>query len=149
MQNIYILIFLAILAGIVIPVQGALNSRLAGALDSPILSAFFSFAVGTVALFIYVLLSSTPIGNLASIKNAPPSAWTGGIFGAFFVASTIMLIPRLGVAVTFGIVVAGQMIFSVVIDHFGLLGSAVRPVSLARIGGIVLITIGAIVIRRY
>jgi len=149
MQNVYILILLAVIAGIVIPVQGALNTRLAGALDSPILSAFLSFAVGTAALFVYVILSGTPLGNLSNIKNAPPSAWTGGIFGAFFVASTIMLIPRLGVAVTFGIIVAGQMIFSVVIDHFGLLDSPVRPVSLARIGGIILITVGAIVIRRY
>lgn len=149
MQNIYILIALAILAGIAIPVQGALNTRLSGVLDSPILSAFFSFAVGTVALFIYVLLSGAPLGNFSSIKNAPPSALTGGLIGAFFVASTIMLIPRLGVAVTFGIVVAGQMIFSVVIDHFGLLGSPIRSVSLARVGGILLITVGAIIIRRY
>jgi transporter family-2 protein len=149
MQNIYILIALAILAGIAIPVQGALNTRLAGVLDSPILSAFFSFLVGTAALFVYVLLSGSPLGNLSSIKNAPASALTGGLFGAFFVASTIMLIPRLGVAVTFGIVVAGQMIFSVVIDNFGLLGSPVRSVSLARIGGILLITAGAIIIRRY
>lgn len=149
MQNIYILVLLAVAAGIVIPIQGALNTRLAGVLDSPILSAFFSFAVGTLALFIYLLLTGVPLGNLTSAKNAPPLALTGGIFGAFFVASTIMLIPRLGVAVTFGLVVAGQMLFSVVIDHFGLLGSPVTKVNWARLGGVLLITVGTIIIRRY
>jgi|SRR5690606_188430 len=149
MQNIYFLILLAIVAGIVIPIQGGVNTRLADVLNSPILSAFLSFAIGTLALFVYVLVSGTPLGGLANVKNAPPLALTGGIFGAFFVASTIMLIPRLGVAVTFGLVVAGQMLFSIVIDHFGLLGTPVTKANWARLGGVLLITVGTIIIRRY
>ena len=63
--------------------------------------------------------------------------------------ATLVLIPRLGVAMTFALVTAGQMIFTLVIDHYGLLGVPVREISLMRIGGIVLITAGVVLIRKF
>ncbi len=53
------------------PTQAAINNKLAMSVDSPILSAFISFAVGTVALFLYILATGIPLGNLHEAKNAP------------------------------------------------------------------------------
>lgn len=149
MSNIYLYILLALAAGAMMPTQAATNNRMAMVVGSPILSAFISFVVGTFALLAYVLISGIPIGNLASVREAPAIAWIGGFLGAFFVASAVTLVPRLGVAMTFSLIIAGQMLVTLVIDHFGLLGVPVKEVSLARVGGIVLITAGVVLIRRF
>ncbi len=122
---------------------------MAAFVDSPLLSAFLSFLVGTIALFVCILISGTPISNLLSAKNAPPIAWIGGLLGAFFVTAAVILVPRLGVAMTFSVLIAGQMIVTLIIDHFGLLGIEVRHVSWARITGILLITGGVVLIRKF
>ena len=131
------------------PTQAAMNNKMAAFVDSPVLSAFISFFVGTVALFLYILLSGVPLNNLFSAKEAPAVAWMGGLLGAFFVAAAVTLVPKLGVAMTFSVLIAGQMIITLFIDHFGLLGVPVKEMSIARIGGILLISAGVIIIRRF
>jgi len=81
--NNYFFIFLAILAGMAMPTQATVNSKLAESVSSPILAAFISFVVGTIALFVYILLTGVPLNNLAASKNAPPIVWIGGFLGAF------------------------------------------------------------------
>ncbi len=145
----YFFIILAVVAGVMMPTQAAINSKFADAVDSPVLAAFVSFFIGTIALFLYILATGIPLSNLADAKNASAVAWTGGILGAFFVASTVALVPRLGVALTFSLVIAGQMLITLVIDHFGLLGVSVKEISLPRFLGVTLITVGVILIRKF
>ena len=149
MSNTYFYLLIALLAGAMMPTQAATNNKMAAFVGSPILAAFVSFLVGTVALFVYVLLSGVPLANLAGVRDAPAIAWAGGLLGAFFVAAAVTLVPRLGVAMTFSLIIAGQMIVTLVIDHFGLLGVPVKEVSLARLGGILLITAGVVLSRRF
>lgn len=149
MSNNILFLLLAVLAGAMMPTQAATNNKMAAIVDSPILAAFISFLIGTIALFVYVLASGTPVANLAAVKDAPPVAWVGGLLGAFFVTMTIVLAPRLGVAMTFSLIIAGQMLVTIVIDHFGLLGVPVQPISLPRVAGILLITAGVVLIRRF
>jgi bacterial/archaeal transporter family-2 protein len=149
MSNTYFYLLLALAAGAMMPTQAATNNKMAVIVDSPILSAFISFFVGTIALLVYVLISGIPLGNIASAKEAPAIAWVGGLLGAFFVTAAVTLVPRLGVAMTFSLVIAGQMIVTLIIDHFGLLGVPVKEVSLARIGGILLISAGVVLIRKF
>lgn len=149
MSNTYFLILLALAAGAMMPTQAATNNKMALVVNSPVLSAFISFFVGTVALFIYLLISGVPLANISSTKEAPAIAWIGGLLGAFFVTAAVILVPRFGVALTFSLIIAGQMLVTLVIDHFGLLGVPVKEVSLARVGGILLITAGVVLIRRF
>lgn len=149
MSNIYFYLLLAVIAGAMMPTQAATNNKMAAIVDSPVLAALISFVVGTIALFAYVIASGTPLGNLAAVKDAPPIAWAGGLLGAFFVAAAVTLVPRLGVAMTFSLLIAGQMIVTLVIDHFGLLGVPVKEISLARVAGILLITAGVVLIRKF
>ncbi len=149
MSNAYLFMLLALVAGAMMPTQAAINNKLAVAVESPVLAAFISFVVGTVALLIYVVASGTPLGNIVSAKEAPPIVWIGGLLGAFFVTAAVVLVPRLGVAMTFSLIIAGQMLVTLVIDHFGLLGVPVKEVSLARVAGILLITAGVVLIRKF
>jgi bacterial/archaeal transporter family-2 protein len=148
-NNTYILMLVALVAGAMMPTQAATNNKMAAVLDSPILAAFLSFVIGTLALLIFTIASGNGISSLIAAKDAPPVAWIGGFLGAFFVTAAVMLVPRLGVAMTFSLIIAGQMLVTLVIDHFGLLGVPVKEVSLARVGGIVLITAGVVLIRRF
>lgn len=147
--NNYFFIILAILAGMAMPTQAVINSKLADSTGNPILAAFISFAVGTVALFLYILLTGIPLSDLATAKNAPPVAWIGGFLGAFFVSVMATIVPRTGVALTFSMAVAGQMLITLLIDHFGWLGVAEKPINLMRVLGAVLITGGVVMIRRF
>jgi len=147
--SVYFYLILALVAGAMMPTQAAINNKLAGYVASPISAAFISFIVGTVGLLVYVLATGTPLSNLLNIKDAPPIAWIGGLLGAFFVTCTVILAPRIGVAMTFSLIVAGQMLITLVLDHFGFLGLPVKEISLARIGGILLITAGVVIIRRF
>lgn len=149
MSNIYLLILIALVLGAVLPTQVAINTRLAVAVQSPLISAFISFLVGTIALLSYILIAGIPLSNASGVRNAPPIAWTGGVIGAFYVAMSIVLLPKLGVALTISLIIAGQMIMSLVIDHFGLFGVPVRELSLLRIAGVLLIVLGVVMIRKF
>lgn len=149
MSNTYLYLLIALLAGAMMPTQAATNSRMAAFVDSPILAAFISFFVGTAALFIYLLLAGVSLSNLSGVRDAPAVAWAGGLLGAFFVTAAVMLVPRMGVAMTFSLIVAGQMIITLAFDHFGLLGVEVKPVNWQRIVGVLLIIGGVVLIRRF
>jgi transporter family-2 protein len=147
--NNYIFIILAICAGFMMPTQGAVNTKLASYVESPVTAAFISFLVGTIALFFYMLLTGTPMSNFTNSKNAPAITWTGGLLGAFFVTAIAMTVPRLGVALTFSLAIAGQMLITLLIDHFGFLDVPVKEINIPRILGVILIVAGVIVVRRF
>ena len=132
------------------PTQAVVNSKLSASMgENPILAAFISFAVGTAALFVYILLTGVPLADLASAASAPPVAWIGGLLGAFFVSVMATVVPRIGVALAFSLAIGGQMIVTLLIDHFGWLGVPEKPLNLTRVLGAALITVGVILIRKF
>lgn len=149
MSNTYIYLLIALLAGAMMPTQAATNNKMAVFVDSPVLAALLSFLVGTIALLVYIFLTGVPLSNLSGVRDAPLIAWAGGLFGAFFVASTVVLVPRIGVAMTFSLVIAGQMLLTLLIDHFGVLGVPVKELTLPRLAGILMITGGVVLIRKF
>ena len=139
---------MALALGAVLPIQAAINARLAKTAGSPIMSAFVSFAVGTIALMLVLLLSGQfKFGFVNS--SSPWWIWTGGLLGIFFVAGIVVLLPRLGVVLSFSLVLAGQMFVAIVFDQFGWLGVAVREISPGKIVGSILLIIAVILIRKY
>ncbi len=141
-------IILALLSGAFLPIQAAFNTRLGKSIDSPVYASMISFIAGAVALVLYILLTRQTV-SLAGLKTVPAYAWLGGALGAFYVTAIILAFPRIGPALTFGLVVAGQMIISVLLDHFNILVAQQHSINPWRIFGIVLIIAGVIVIRKY
>ena len=142
-------IILAIAAGFCLPTQAGINYRLSMWALSPVLAAAISFAVGTVALVVYALILRLPLPALGSVKQYPWWIWTGGFLGAFLVAATVVLAPRLGAAAMVALIVLGQMIASVVLDHYGLIGYTIHPVNAWRIGGVLLLVGGVVLINTH
>lgn len=145
----WIFFLLALLAGVALPTQAAINNKLATAVQQPVLSALVSFLVGTVALLAYCLVTNVPLRAVMAAKNVSAVAWTGGLLGAYIVTATIILVPRMGVALTFSLIISGQMLVTLVLDHYGLLGVPIRSVNIPRVLGVLLIITGVILIRRF
>lgn len=134
-------------AGIALPVQFGINAQLATWLDSPVRAAFVSFLTGTIVLAGAAALVFKPLPSLARLGHAPWWVWLGGALGAFYVAGSIVAAPRLGAAALVAVIVAGQSLASVVVDHFGWVGFEPKDVSAGRIGGMVLVLAGAALVR--
>jgi transporter family-2 protein len=141
------LIGITLLAGAGLPLQAGINAQLIRWAGHAITSALVSFAVGTACLAVVALASRVPWP--AALAGAPAWAWMGGPIGAVFVAAAAVLAPKLGAAFFVGVVVAGQMVASILLDHFGVLGFARHPVSAMRLVGALLLVAGVALIRRF
>jgi len=144
-----ILIFITLAAGTVAPLQAGLNGKMGRAIGDPFYAALISFAVGTLGLFCYALITRVEFANIRHAANIHWTVWTAGLLGAFYVTAILILTPKLGSALTFGLIVAGQLGMALFLDHFGLLGLPVQVLSWQRLLGISLITAGVILIRKY
>lgn len=144
-----LILVLTLLAGCLMPVQPAINAVVAQWMHSAYLAAFFSFLTGTLVLGLVclVLRLSWPDGRI--LGSLPWWAWTAGAMGAFFVTMTILAIPRLGAMTVMALLVAGQMVMSMVMDHYGWLGIPAQPISPGRILGAMLLLSGVVLIRKF
>ena len=142
-------ILLAIAAGFCLPTQAGINAQLNLWSRSAILTATISFAVGTIGLAVYTLILRTPWPAEAGIARHPWWIWSGGLLGAFLVASTVVLAPKLGAASMISLIVAGQMLSSIVLDHFGWIGYPIHPINVFRMLGVVLLLGGVVLIRLF
>ena len=137
--TLYALTMLA--AGIGIPVLAALNAGLGKSLSSPIAATAILFSVALV-LACVVLVISGDIANFSRLSLAPKHFLLGGLFVAFYVLSITFVAPKFGVGNAVFFVLIGQMISAAAIDHFGLFGAQISPLSLYRASGIGLMAVG-------
>ncbi len=142
------LLLLAILVGIALPVQAGVNAQLRISLGHPLVAAFVSFLVGTLALGLLLVVLRIPLPGARTAAATPGWQWIGGLFGAAYIAAAVVLAPRLGAATMIAAIVAGQMLASVVLDHFGWVGFNVHVASPARIAGVILVIVGVHLIQR-
>lgn len=134
-------------AGAATALQAPINARMSGAVGSPVNAAFVSFLVGTVALGVLALaLQARP--DVTAARGLPAWAWLGGLCGAVFVVAATWGVPRLGVATTITLMVAGQLILSLALDHFGAFGVPQQPLNLTRVAGVALVIGGVLLVRR-
>jgi transporter family-2 protein len=141
-----LLLAFAIVAGAFLPLQAGSNARLAHFVGGAVRASAISFFVGTVVLFVVVALFTR---GGARPGDAPWWAWVGGALGAFYVTSTVVVPPRLGTTAFFGILVAAQLVTSVVADRFGWFGFQEREITPLRAVGIALLVSGALLVRLF
>jgi bacterial/archaeal transporter family-2 protein len=145
----WILLPIAFIAGVAFAVQFGVNAQLSNFIGSPLAAATVSFWVGAVALLAVSLIGRQPLPFGNTVTEAPWWTWTGGMLGAFVVVSSIILVPRIGAAATIGLVLAGQVVASIIIDHLGLLRVPVHELTAPRIAGAALIIAGVVLVQRF
>jgi transporter family-2 protein len=138
---------LALLAGALLPAQAAANALLAKRLGGPVWASVVSFAVGLLTLLLAAALITRRLPTLSSAAAGTPWwAWTGGAIGAAFVLTAAFTIPRIGAMNLICWSVAGQLLASVLIDRFGLLGLDAQPVPARRLLGLALVGVGMVLV---
>ncbi len=134
---------LAICAGLGITLQTTLNGQLAkGVGGDSVAAALFSFTAGAVCLGIFSLMRGGIVASLAAIPAQPWWSLLGGLLGAGALLSYVVLAPKIGLSALLGLAIAGQIISSLVIDHFALMGALERPVSLVKLAGVMVMLAG-------
>ncbi|HEY3960063.1 MAG TPA: DMT family transporter [Solirubrobacteraceae bacterium] len=135
-------------AGCLVGMQAPINARL-GRTVGAVQAATVSFTVGTLVLLIALTVVNGGFGSLAHIGRAPWWALLGGLCGAIFVTIAIVTVRTLGASGLSAAAITGQLVVSVAIDRFGLLGIAKQPIGASRIAGLVLLAAGvALVVRK-
>lgn len=140
-------IAVAAAVGLLLPLQALINARLGQATEGALFASFVSFAIGTAVLALALLAARTPLPGARTMAAQPAWVWTGGLIGAVYVLSATVLVPRLGAAGLICLVVTGQLIGSLLFDHFGVLGPE-RPADGWRLLGAALVAVGAVLVLR-
>jgi transporter family-2 protein len=142
---------LGVVAGAVLPLQGAVNARLRKDLDAPVTVAMVSFTVATITiatvLLVMLALRRTPTPALRPLARMPWWGWLGGLCAAAYVTTTFLLIPEIGAATTVALTVTGQQSFSAVIDNYGLFRMSRRALTSSRLAGLALLVAGSLVVQ--
>lgn len=139
---------IGVAAGACVALQAPINAQLAKGLGMPVAAAAISFFAGATALACITLLMAKTQGVSPDWRTpAPWLYFAGGCLGAIFVTVSILLTPRIGATAIMACFIAGQLGAGVLLDKFGVLGLAVRELSLGRIAGIVLLCTGVVLIR--
>jgi transporter family-2 protein len=140
-------VLLTAFTGGLVALQAPINSVLGRAIGTW-QAAFFSFAIGTLALGIIATLAK---GGLGQVSGARHLAWyylTGGLLGAAYITSVLVTVRSLGAGGVVAATIAGQLAISVVVDHFGLLGVGKQPIDVARVVGVTLLAAGTYLVVR-
>jgi transporter family-2 protein len=149
MRTTLLLWLLALVAGALIPVQAAANAALSRSIDGNVPFAALSlFLVAGAASVIAVVLAGAHLPTAASLRAAPGWSYVGGLIVAFYVFTITFLAPRLGVGVAISLIVAGQIVAALTIDHFGLLRSPMFPLTPTRLLGAALMAVGVFLALR-
>ena len=133
------LIVLAVIGGIAVTIQGqfmGLMDKNIGTLES----VFITYSSGGILAAVAMIASRG--GNLKAVQAVPWYALSAGLMGLVIVGTIGYTVPRLGLSKAFTIIVASQFLVAALLDHYGLLGAAVRPMDLSRLAGMALLVVG-------
>ncbi|WP_166432725.1 DMT family transporter [Luteimonas yindakuii] len=138
---------LAVLIGAVLPLQALVNARLGQETSGALFASFVSFLVGTIVLAVALVAARVRWPTMSVMSDMPGWIWMGGLIGAIYVLSATVLVPRIGAASLICLIVLGQLVGSLLMDHYGVL-SDVRPIDAMRVVGAVLVAVGAVLVVR-
>ncbi|HSB94680.1 MAG TPA: DMT family transporter [Flavitalea sp.] len=139
---------LPLLAGIMMTVQSGINSQLRSAIQHPLLAALISFLSGTAALIVLVMLSKQAMPTMQTFSSISWYKWTGGLLGAFIVTVSLVSVARIGAANMFVLIIAGQLLTALIIDHFGMLGLQQSTITLQKTIGVLLLVGGVYLVTK-
>lgn len=138
---------LALAAGISFVFQQAVNANLRAELSSAWWAGFVSYLGGTIIMLAVALVLREPATWSSAVSQGRWLSWSGGFFGAIYIAVSIFLLPRFGAATVIGLIVAGQMLGSLAFDQFGLFGLPVHSLSPVRLAGAACLVAGVVLVR--
>ena len=133
---------LAATAGLAGAVQAAVMGELGervGIVPAVAISVVVALACGLAALAVW----ERGVAGVRAALHEPAWLWLGGVMSVYIVFAVTVGPPRIGVAATVGIVIAGNLVSAALIDRYGLFGQDVIPIDRWRLLGLLLLAAGA------
>jgi len=143
-SQLFLILPLAMGIGVAMAFQTAINAQLREQLHSPLQAALLSFFIGTIVLAVMVFFQSAEKPTLSEISNIPWLLWTGGFLGVYAISMSIYTAPKIGFLILSGLVIFGQLLMSMLLDHLGWLGVEKNPINWQRLLGAIVIFIGVL-----
>ena len=134
--------------GLMVPLQGVINAKLGKEVGGPTQSSLISFSGGFLIFVIIGLFNYQNLPSFSKVISLPPYLLSGGVIGSIFVLSSIVVIPQIGATGFTALIVAGQLISTIIFDHYGIMGLQVKPINTLRIVGVILLFSGVILVNR-
>lgn len=141
------LALVALVAGALVPLQAGSNAELGRALGHPLWATVVSLLVSLIAIIPVILLMRVSAPVLNQVGQLPMWVWFGGIAGVIYITSALLLVPRLGATNFMVCVIAGQILISLIMDHFGLMHLPVKEVNIGRVSGVILVLCGVLMVQ--
>ncbi|QDV27969.1 hypothetical protein Q31a_63620 [Aureliella helgolandensis] len=135
-------------AGAAMALQPAVNAKLREQCNHPLQASVVSFGVGLLALLGLATLLRVGVPSVERLQTLPAWAWTGGLLGTYMVTVSLLVAPAMGATRWIALVLAGQMVVSLVLDHFGWLGYAQHAFTWPRIFGVLCVVLGVLIVMR-
>lgn len=143
------LVGFAVLVGLLNAVQTGSNTALDRAGGSPVWTLVIISSVSLATAFVIAMASGQKMPQMSAYSGVPWWGWIGGVFGAVYVLSMLVVAGRVGAAIFMGITITAATLGSVMMDHFGLLGLEVREAGPGRILGAIFLVIGLLLITSF
>lgn len=135
-----------VVGGMLSATQTAVNGYLGKAIDSSLKASLVSFLVGTLLLVI-VCLFTRGVKEAVIPGNRPWWMWIGGALGSLYVLANVVISGAIGTGMSVIILLVGATAGGLVVDHFGILGAQRAPVNVRKILGVVIMVVGAAMIK--
>ena len=143
-----VLLFITFLIGCTLPIQAGVNAQLSKQINHPLFASIISVTIALAGLLAIYAVKTNDKFDLSILKQVSPWLYVGGLIGSFYLYGIVLLIPKIGSLMAFTLIIAGQLIMAMIIDHFGLLGVQQQAITYKSIIGVALIGFGIYMIKK-
>jgi len=143
-----VLIAFTCIVGMLLPIQAAANAGVSRYFGDVAYAVLISFIVGIILVSCYILITKPTLNSNLSCSQIPSYILFGGLISVIYTAAITFLSPRLGVGNTLFVIIVGQMMAALIVDHFGVMGSLTHEIDRKRIIGVVLMIVGVFLARK-
>ena len=143
-----ILILLSVFAGFAVPLQAGTNAKLGNLLGHPLWATAASLLVSLVVIIVVIIIFKAPRPNLSAVQQGPWWIWMGGVAGVFYITAALFTAPRLGALNFIMAVLVGQLLVSIAIDYFGLIGFPKQYLNINKLVGVIVVIGGFLITTR-
>lgn len=140
-------VLLIFLAGMSVPLAVTLNVMLGRGVKNPLFATMIVPALCALVIALLLVALRNPLPAWDDLKDVPWYFWTGGALFAFYLLTLMFHSPKTGFGLATSLVVAGQLVMGLIIDHFGLFGLPQISVSPGRIAGVGAVMAGVALIK--
>ena len=143
------LMLAALVTGALVPLQLVFNGQLGGVTRNAFTASLIVFVTGAAVVAVLVAVLRPALPTVADLVAAPRTIWLGGIIATGYIIAIVVLTPRLGVGLTTGLILVGQIVTALALDHFGAFGTPQHTLGLGRAIGLALMIAGIVTIKSF